>query len=110
MYAIVRQHEYRAPASPEERQAFAQAQAQAQARARALHSAQPGYVGSLVVDDGHQLTTVNLWQSEQDAAAGREVIGAQVQRLLEPLMAAPSRMIAAGPVLDSDQGGLPGLA
>ena len=110
MYAIIRQHAYRVPAGREASRAFAQAQLQAQAQARALHAAQPGYAGSIVVDDGHQLTTVNLWQTEQDAAAGRAAIGAQVQGLLEPLMATPSRIVATGPVLASDEGSGPEAA
>ena len=76
MYAIVRRYAHD-PA------AIASA-GQALAAARELHTTQPGYAGSIVVDDGQHFIAVNLWQSEHDAAAGRTAIGTQVQRLLEP--------------------------
>jgi hypothetical protein len=95
MYAIIRQYVYE-PGS--RRQALAQVQA--------LHAAQPGYVGSLVVDDGRRLTAVNLWESEADAAAGRAAIGSSVQRLLEPLMAGGSQLLSAGGVMASDLEGV----
>ena len=60
---------------------------------------QPGYAGSIVVDDGQHFIAVNLWQSEHDAAAGRAAIGTQVQRLLEPLMATPAQLLGAGEVV-----------
>ncbi len=70
---------------------------------QSLHASQPGYAGSLVIDDGHRLIAVNLWDTEHAAAAARTAIGPQVQRLLEPLMTGPSELIAAGEVLASDR-------
>jgi hypothetical protein len=67
-----------------------------------LHASQPGYAGSVTVKlaEGRRLT-VNLWDSELDAAAGLSNLRAQVGHVLEPLMAAPSQLIGAGPV-DTD--------
>ena len=68
-----------------------------------IHDSQPGYRGTLVVDagDGRSLT-VNLWESEQRATAALPIMVPVVQRLVEPLMAAPSRLIAGGPVTMTD--------
>lgn len=67
-----------------------------------LHASQPGYAGSVTVKrtEGRRLT-VNLWDSELDAATGLSNLRAQVERVLEPLMTAPSQLIGAGPV-DTD--------
>ena len=49
------------------------------------HSAQPGYRGTFNIDlgsDRHLI--VNLWDSEQHAAAGRAALSAGVAQLLEP--------------------------
>lgn len=94
MYAIVRQYEYQPDRLADAEPVLAEI-------AR-LHAAQPGYAGSLVIDDGRRLIAVNLWDSEQAAAVGRSAIGPPVQRLLEPLMAGPSEPIAAGKVIASD--------
>jgi hypothetical protein len=68
-----------------------------------IHAAQPGYVGSVVVDLGAgRRFALNLWESEQHSAAALQVLGPEVGRLLGPLMAAPSQLIGAGPVLSSD--------
>jgi hypothetical protein len=99
MYAIVRSYAYdpTKPANVE----------QALAEVQALHAGQPGYVGGLVIDGGQRLIAVNLWESEQAAAAGRAAIGEPVQRLLEPLMRGASEVIAVGEVVASDLGGGP---
>jgi hypothetical protein len=95
MYAIVRQVEYdeellRPAAS--ELKAF-----------DAVHSAQPGYVGSVVIDVGAgRRLVLNLWDSEQSAAAARRVLEAEVGQLLGPLMTGPSQVIGVGEVLSSD--------
>lgn len=96
MYAIVRQFEYQPGKLAEDARALTEI-------AR-LHAAQPGYAGSLSIDDGHRLTAVNLWDSEQAAIAGREAIGPPVQRLLEPLMAGASKLIASGSAVANDPG------
>ena len=67
------------------------------------HAAQPGYAGSLTVDlgAGRQLV-VNLWQTDQDATACLNALGPEVQRVLEPLMTAPSQLVGAGSVVSTD--------
>jgi hypothetical protein len=92
MYAVIRQNRYRSR-QPEDRSELA--------RVEDLHLRQPGYLGSLVVDDGECLTAVNLWESEEAAEAGRIAIGPEVRRLLEPLMIGPAELIAAGNVTES---------
>ena len=48
-----------------------------------LHAAQPGFLGSVVVDsmNGRRLV-VNLWQSEKQATAGLSVLRPEVERVL----------------------------
>ncbi len=94
MYAIVRHYTYDPTTISRAGQALAAAQQ--------LHAAQPGYAGSIVVDDGQHFIAINLWQSEHDAAAGRAAIGTQVQRLLEPLMTTRTQMLGAGEVVATD--------
>ncbi len=70
---------------------------------RELHSAQPGYTGSIEIDVGDgQRVVVNLWETEQDASAGQVTLVPHVQRLLEPLMAGPSQLVAVGEVAATD--------
>jgi hypothetical protein len=99
MYAILRQYTYDIAMIAHAQEALTDAQG--------LHAAQPGYAGSIVVDDGQRFIAVNLWRTEDDASAGRGAIGAQVQRLLKPLMTAPSQLLAAGEVVASDLGSPP---
>jgi hypothetical protein len=68
-----------------------------------LHAAQPGYVGSVVVDvgDGRRFV-LNLWESEEHSAAAFSVLGPEVGRLLGPLMSSPSEFIGVGNVISSD--------
>ena len=68
-----------------------------------LHARQPGYSGSLTVDLGNgRRLVVNLWESEEDAAAGIAALGPEVQRVLAPLMTLPSQLIGVGNVTDID--------
>ena len=95
MYAIVRKNTYDpgklAHAGP------------ALAEFQELHAAQPGYAGSIDVAAGDaQRIIVNLWQTERDARAGMTVLVPHLQRLLEPLMAAPSEFVGAGEIAASD--------
>ena len=68
-----------------------------------IHRAQPGYVGTVVVDlqAGRRLA-LNLWESEEHSAAALSVVGPEVGRLLEPLMSHPSEFVGAGTVLSTD--------
>ena len=65
-----------------------------------LHAKQPGFAGAIVVDlgDGRRFA-VNLWNGPERARAAVEVLAPVVGRLLVPLMAAPSELLGAGPVL-----------
>jgi hypothetical protein len=71
-----------------------------------LHAAQPGFLGSVTVDlgEGRQFV-LNLWDSEEHRVSGLAALGPAVQRLVKPLMAAPSELVGFGPVVASD--GLP---
>ncbi|MBA2444702.1 MAG: hypothetical protein H0V49_05150 [Nocardioidaceae bacterium] len=67
------------------------------------HAAQPGYVGSVVVDLGEgERFVLNLWESEAHSVAALAVLGPEVGRLLGPLMTGPSELIGVGPVISSD--------
>ena len=70
---------------------------------QAAHARQPGYRGTIVVDagNGRQLA-VNLWESEEHAAAALPAMAPVVQRLLEPMMAGPSQLLGAGLVVLAD--------
>ncbi len=72
-----------------------------------LHSSQPGYRGGLIVDVGKgRRVVINLWQTEAQAIAARDALEPAVRWLLEPLMAAPAKLVGAGPVIDNDLTGL----
>ncbi len=67
------------------------------------HAAQPGYVGSVVVDlqDGRRLV-LNMWESQEHAGAALAVLGPEVGRLLNPLMSNPSQLVGVGTVVSTD--------
>jgi hypothetical protein len=68
-----------------------------------IHTAQPGYRGNFVVDlgAGHMLI-VTVWESESQAHAAREKLQPDIERLLVPVMAKPSHLVGAGPVVVND--------
>jgi hypothetical protein len=67
------------------------------------HASQPGYQGNIVVDAGNgRVLTVTLWETQEHATAARSVLEPEVQRLLRPLMTAPSQVIGTGPVVATD--------
>lgn len=68
-----------------------------------LHAAQPGYVGTVVVDlhEGHRLV-LNLWESQEHSETALSILGPEVGRVLNPLMSKPSELIGAGTVLSTD--------
>lgn len=69
----------------------------------AIHAAQSGYLGSIVVDLRHgQRLIVNLWESQDHSDAARAALENQVGRALNPLMIQPSEFLGAGPVLNAD--------
>jgi hypothetical protein len=68
-----------------------------------VHSAQPGYLGSVVVDLGEgRRFALNIWESEEHSLAALSVLGPEVKRLLGPLMLEPAAFIGAGTVISSD--------
>lgn len=95
MYAIVRENAFD-PAK------LAQAGDQL-AEFQDLHSRQPGYSGTIVIDlgEGRQLA-VNLWDNEDHARDALPAMVPIVHRLLDPLMAGASRPVGAGPVSLTD--------
>lgn len=95
MYAVVRKLTY-------DQTRLAAAGQQQLAEFNAIHERQPGFRGSLVLRaaDGGTVA-LNLWESEQDAMAGLEVLQRAVQRLLEPLLREPAVLVGAGPVTEN---------
>src|SRR6185312_15451584 len=60
---------------------------------------QPGALGTLIVDAGdNRWITINLWQSQEQAMAALAGLVPEVQHVVEPLLAAPSQLVGAGPV------------
>lgn len=95
MYAIVRESTYRQGELERGRERLDEFQE--------LHAAQPGYAGTLVIEvDPDRWVSVNLWDSEADAAAALPKMVPVVRRLLEPMMAAPSAIVGAGRVVLTD--------
>jgi hypothetical protein len=82
-----------------------------------VHAAQPGHIGSVVVDVGkgrrfvlnlweskeHSAAALSvLWESKEHSAAAFSVLGPEVGRLLSPLMSSPSEFVGVGNVISSD--------
>lgn len=64
-----------------------------------IHARQPGFLGSMTVDLGEgRRFVLNLWNSEDDRLAGLTALGPAVERLVNPLLAEPSRLTGVGPV------------
>lgn len=97
MHAVIRETSY-APDKPiQESQEFQEFQA--------LHARQSGYQGTVVVDVGDgRFLTLTLWQTAENMDAARKALGPIVQRLLDPLMTAPSQLLGTGPVVVNDLG------
>jgi deazaflavin-dependent oxidoreductase (nitroreductase family) len=91
LYAVVRDNKY-------DPRNLAQGQ-RALDEFQALHDRQTGSLGTLVVDAGNdRWITINVWESQEQAMAALPGLIPEVQRLIEPLLAAPSQLIVAGPV------------
>ncbi len=72
-----------------------------------LHSRQPGYRGSIIVDLGQGVwLTVNIWESQEASSNGQRALVPEVVRLLEPMMSKPSEFLGAGHVISSDIEGI----
>ena len=95
MYAVIRRNTF-------DPQKLASGEAEL-AEFQARHAAQPGYRGTVVVDAGEgQWVLVNLWEAKEDATRAWPALVPDVKRLLEPMMAAPSQLVGAGPVVLTD--------
>ena len=95
MYAVFRETSY-APDKPiyesQEFQKFQEA-----------HAGRPGYKGTVVADvSSGRFLTLTLWETAEDMDSAREALGPVVQRLLEPLMTSPSKLLGTGPVVVND--------
>ncbi len=72
-----------------------------------LHSRQPGYRGSVIIDLGQGVwLTVNIWESQAASSDGQRALVPEVARLLEPMMSKPSEFLGAGRVKFSDIEGI----
>lgn len=68
-----------------------------------LHAAQPGYLGTVAVDLGEgRRFVLNLWDSEEHRMAGLATLGPAVERLVNPVLSAPSELIGVGEVVATD--------
>ena len=95
MHAVIREATYESDRPLHESEQFKEIQT--------LHGRQPGYAGTFVIDAGDGvLFTVTLWETPQHATAARVVLEPAVRRLLHPVMAAPSRLLGAGPLVVRD--------
>jgi hypothetical protein len=95
MFAIIRENTFDPQKLAEGRASLDQFQA--------IHAQQPGYRGTLSIDagDGHWFT-INLWDSPASAQAALPTMLPVVERLLQPLMAEPSRLLGTGTVVETD--------
>jgi hypothetical protein len=95
MYAVFRETRYAPDQAIHETAEFREFQA--------LHADRRGYQGTVVAEvGGGRYLTVTLWKTAEDMAAAREALGPVVQRLLDPLMTAPSQLLGTGPVVVDD--------
>ena len=95
MYAVFRETNY-APGQPvDERPEFREFQT--------AHAQRRGDQGTVVAEvGGGRYLTVTLWETVEDMASAREALGPVVQRLLDPLMSAPSKLLGTGPLVVND--------
>ena len=95
MHAVVRETHYAPDAPIAESREFKEFQE--------LHASRPGYRGTIVVDTGNgRLLTLTLWDTADDMTAARKALEPVVERLLNPLMTAPSQLLGTGPVVVDD--------
>lgn len=95
MHAVVRETHYGPDAPIEASPQFQEFQH--------LHASRPGYRGTIVVDAGHgRFLTLTLWETADDMTAARKALEPVVERLLNPLMTAPSQLLGTGPVVVND--------
>ncbi len=92
MYAVVRKNTYDKARLAQGRQQLKEFDE--------IHARQPGFRGTISIDCGDDSVVVlNLWESEEHARAGLQVLRPVVQRLLEPLLATESVLLGQGQVI-----------
>ena len=95
MYAVVRETNYSADKPIHRSQPFREFQQE--------HSRLRGSQGTIVVDVGSgRFITLSLWQTLEDMTAAREAMGPVVERLLNPLMTSPAKLLGTGAVVLDD--------
>ena len=95
MYAVFRENTYPNDIDLTEHPNFHEFQA--------AHADRPGYKGTVVAEIGEgRYLSITLWQTEDDMNAARAALGPVVQRLLDPLMASPSKLLGTGRVVLND--------
>ena len=66
---------------------------------RQVHEQQPGFIGTLDIDEGDgRHVVVNLWNSAAAAEAGRQAVGPVAARTMQPLTTEPPELLAVGEV------------
>lgn len=93
MYAVVRETSYAADRPIYESQQFAQFQQ--------AHSRLPRYRGTIVVDVGGG-RLITLRQVSEEMTTAREAMEPVVDRFLNPLMTAPTKLLGTGAVVVND--------
>jgi hypothetical protein len=95
MYAVIRETSYTSDHPIYQTEQFREFQDE--------HSRLHGYQGTIVVEiDPGRFITLTLWQTSQDMTAARGVMGPVVERLLNPLMISPAKLLGTGAVVVND--------
>lgn len=95
MYAVIRETTYHTSRPFHESDEF-------QAFQRA-HADQKGYRGTTVTDVGDgRFITITFWETAADMRSARDALGPVVERLLNPMMTAPTKLYGTGQVVVND--------
>lgn len=67
------------------------------------HASRRGYLGTVVAEvGGGRFLTLTLWETAEDMDEAREALCPLIDRLLNPLMTAPSKLLGTGRVVVND--------
>jgi hypothetical protein len=95
MHAVVRETNYAPDNRIQESPEFQEFQK--------VHADRHGYRGTIVVDMGNgRFVTLTLWETADDMAAARSALEPVVERLLNPMMTSPSKLLGTGRVVVND--------
>ena len=95
MYAVFRENTYPTEFDPNTNSNFQEFQQ--------AHAGQQGYRGTIVADaGGGRFLSITLWETQDEMKSAREALGPVVGRLLDPLMASPSKLLGTGKVVVND--------